>query len=243
MPVVVVDHEAIIFLDMSNSEVWDCVLIGLSAVACGLKVLAPPKRPSTASVISLKGSGNCKKKSIKNHHRSIVKVTHTCHIPGLYNMAIALGKRKRATVTTKPVTQPRPLKAPKAAPKPARKPVAPSVPSPAVTKAQSEEKEGDESDSEDLQAIFRRAFEAKFKPLPDAEHKQKTEAIAAPEDEDEEMEEGEGEEDDDAWDGISEVADEVEVIEHADVRRAPEERLDKRQMRAFMVLQTLCTMA
>ncbi|KAF2261180.1 hypothetical protein CC78DRAFT_561908 [Lojkania enalia] len=85
------------------------------------------------------------------------------------------------------------------------------------------------SDSEDVQDIFRRAFEAKFKPL-DVEPQESK--ITEPEEEEEEEEE-ELEEDSD-WSGISsEAEDEIEVIEHSTTRRLGD-RLSKAEMRAFM---------
>lgn len=82
------------------------------------------------------------------------------------------------------------------------------------------------SDGEDLQAIFRRAFEAKFKPL-DIEP-------VNPKSEEEEVQEEEQEEQTD-WSGISsEDEDQVEVFEYADTRHTGD-RAPKAEMRAFMV--------
>lgn len=136
-------------------------------------------------------------------------------------MAVALGKRKRQGEVLKASK--------KSAPKP--------TPKTNIVESESE------SDNEDLQAAFRRAFEAKFKPL-DGAAKKKAEAIKALEDEeiDEEEEEsdfgdlsGAEDEDDDDEDN------EVEVIEHADIKRTPREDLDKKQMKAFMVWSLLDT--
>lgn len=101
--------------------------------------------------------------------------------------------------------------------------------------------EESESDNEDLQAAFRRAFEAKFKPL-DGAAKKKAEAIKAIEEEEDDEEESDfgglsGAEDDDDDD----EDDEVEVIELADIKRTPREELDKKQMKAFMVCSLLDT--
>ncbi|KAF1851210.1 uncharacterized protein K460DRAFT_361975 [Cucurbitaria berberidis CBS 394.84] len=82
-----------------------------------------------------------------------------------------------------------------------------------------------DSGAEDLQAIFRRAFEAKFKPLPVETKKPKIEQVQV-EDEDE------GEESD--WSGISEdEQDQVEVIEYKDSRHERDET-EKAEMKAFM---------
>lgn len=91
------------------------------------------------------------------------------------------------------------------------------------------------SDSEgqdDLQAIFRRAFEAKFKPL-DAEPKKK------PKIEKVEIEEEEEEESD--WSGISSEdedssGNQVEVFDYAAAQaQRTEDKASKSEMRAFMV--------
>lgn len=112
-------------------------------------------------------------------------------------MAIALGKRKRRAEATEPVRK---------APAP---PVEP------------------ESDNEDLQAIFRKAFEAKFKPL-EVEKEKEPESV-------QEVEEGEEDSEQDSdWEGISEPEDAVEVIEHT-FSQGPRERADKQALKAFMV--------
>jgi len=83
-----------------------------------------------------------------------------------------------------------------------------------------------ESDGEDLQAIFRRAFEAKFKPI-EIEPVNKKPRQVAVEEEDEEEEED--------WSGISsEDEDGVEVVEHTDIQRGEEDRASKAEMRKFM---------
>lgn len=81
-----------------------------------------------------------------------------------------------------------------------------------------------ESGDEDLQAIFQRAFEAKFKPLPVEPKKAKVEPIEVQEEEDEE---------ESAWSGISDDDDNVEVIEYKDSRLNEDEN-SKAEMRAFM---------
>ncbi|KAF2026055.1 hypothetical protein EK21DRAFT_74974 [Setomelanomma holmii] len=88
--------------------------------------------------------------------------------------------------------------------------------------------DSNDSDREDLQAIFRRAFEAKFKPLPVEAKKQKIE-------EEELKEEEEGEDSD--WSGISDDEDDVEVIEYHDSRLDTDEN-SKAEMRAFMSSKT-----
>lgn len=117
-------------------------------------------------------------------------------------MAVALGKRKR-------------VEAKAAAP---------------VTKRPAKKEEPEESDSEDMRDAFRRAFEAKFKPLAGVTKKEKA---PEPEEEDEEDES----EDDDDWEGISENDEEpskaVEVVEVTGPTRS--ERLSKAELKAFMV--------
>jgi hypothetical protein len=84
-----------------------------------------------------------------------------------------------------------------------------------------------ESDGEDLQAIFRRAFEAKFKPLAVEPKKAKNEEVQVEDDDD-----GEEEEDTD-WAGISDDGDDVEIIEYKD-SRLDEDDTSKAEMKAFM---------
>ncbi|KAF1831197.1 hypothetical protein BDW02DRAFT_601001 [Decorospora gaudefroyi] len=70
---------------------------------------------------------------------------------------------------------------------------------------------GEDSGAEDLQAIFQRAFEAKFKPLPIEPKKPKIEETRI-EEEDEDSEQAEAESD---WSGISSADDDaIEVIEY-----------------------------
>ncbi|KAI4654684.1 uncharacterized protein J4E79_008560 [Alternaria viburni] len=113
-------------------------------------------------------------------------------------MAPVLGKRKR--VTRKELEQPS------------------RSPSPSSGS-------GDDSGAEDLQAIFRRAFEAKFKPLPVEPKKAKIED-APVEDEAEEEEESD-------WSGISDNENDVEVIEYQDPTRELDET-ERAEMKAFM---------
>jgi len=81
----------------------------------------------------------------------------------------------------------------------------------------------------DLQNIFRRAFEAKFNPLP-VEGKKTTQEEDIGSDEDDEVDE------DDDWDGLSEDEEEdvpkVQVVEVGTIT-APE--LSRAEMKAFMV--------
>jgi hypothetical protein len=112
-------------------------------------------------------------------------------------MAPALGKRKR--VTRKELEQP------------SRSPSPSSGPS-------------DDSGAEDLQAIFRRAFEAKFKPLPVEPKKPKIEEVPVEE---------EPEEEESDWSGISDNEDGVEVIEYQDPTRELDET-ERAEMKAFM---------
>ncbi|KAH7359761.1 hypothetical protein BKA66DRAFT_226395 [Pyrenochaeta sp. MPI-SDFR-AT-0127] len=82
-----------------------------------------------------------------------------------------------------------------------------------------------DSGAEDLQAIFRRAFEAKFKPLAVAPKKQKIEVVQA---EEEEEEEGSD------WSGISEAEeDQIVVIEYKDLR-GERDAVERAEMKAFM---------
>lgn len=80
------------------------------------------------------------------------------------------------------------------------------------------------SEEDDAQAIFRRHFEAQFKPLPAPKKIVKI------------VEEVEDESDDrSSWDGISEVEeDAVQVVEHTDVH-AKIALMSKEELKAFMV--------
>lgn len=88
-------------------------------------------------------------------------------------------------------------------------------------------------DGEDVQALFRKAFEAKFKPL-DIEPVHKKVKGDEIEDDDEEREE-----EDSDWSGISSGEDEdddgVEVFDYAANNRQPREKMSKAELRAFMV--------
>lgn len=88
--------------------------------------------------------------------------------------------------------------------------------------------DSDGSDGEDMQAIFRRAFEAKFKPLP-VEHKKPKIEDLVDEDEDDHSEKGDGSD----WDGISDEDDDVEVVEFKDSRLERDED-ERAEMKAFM---------
>ncbi|KAJ4366827.1 pre-rRNA processing and 40S ribosomal subunit assembly [Neocucurbitaria cava] len=85
-----------------------------------------------------------------------------------------------------------------------------------------------DSGAEDLQAIFRRAFEAKFKPLPVETKKPKIEEAQI-------EDENEDEEEEPDWSGISddESTNQVEVIEFKDTRHARDET-EKAEKKAFM---------
>ena len=89
---------------------------------------------------------------------------------------------------------------------------------------------------DNAQDVFRRLFEAQFEPLD----------LPAPTAKSTNSNEGENEEDDDSdlsgsegdWGGMSDISDEsnqVEVVEHTDVYAAPEDRMDKKTWKAFMV--------
>ena len=84
------------------------------------------------------------------------------------------------------------------------------------------------SGSEDLQAIFRRAFEAKFKPLPTEAKKLKIEETPVQKEEEEAEEEEESD-----WSGISSAENEVEVIEYHDPRRELDDA-ERAAKKAFM---------
>ena len=87
------------------------------------------------------------------------------------------------------------------------------------------EREESESPELDAQEIFRRHFEAQFKPLPVV---QSTATQVENVSEDESSEESE-------WDGISEPAEEsVEVIEHSDAQSRMA-AMSKEELKAFMV--------
>ncbi|KAF2086941.1 hypothetical protein K490DRAFT_66254 [Saccharata proteae CBS 121410] len=113
-------------------------------------------------------------------------------------MSVSLGKRKRAEKSTKVARRKVPAKSP------------------------------EPSDNEDLQAAFRRAFEAKFKPLDDSVN------LPTPKPAETIPEPSEDEEKDSDWDGIAEEDDEpkVEVIEHADISR--KQRASRDELKAFM---------
>jgi hypothetical protein len=83
---------------------------------------------------------------------------------------------------------------------------------------------GGDSGAENLQAIFRRAFEAKFKPLPVEPKKPKIEETHVQE---------EPEEEETDWSGISDNENGVEVIEYQDPRRELDES-ERAEMKAFM---------
>jgi hypothetical protein len=94
--------------------------------------------------------------------------------------------------------------------------------------APQEDASGDESSSrleEDAQAVFKRYFEAQFKPLPEV--KKKAKAVV------EEVVE-EGEEDDSDWDGITDDEEAgVQVVEHSDLKS--EALMSKAELKKFMV--------
>lgn len=86
-----------------------------------------------------------------------------------------------------------------------------------------------EDNTADLQDIFRRAFEAKFKPLPVEKKISQEQAIDAEENDSAE---------DDAWDGLSQEDEEddtprVQVVEVGAVTMP--EGLSRAEMKAFMV--------
>ncbi|KFY09032.1 hypothetical protein V492_05674, partial [Pseudogymnoascus sp. VKM F-4246] len=106
-----------------------------------------------------------------------------------------------------------------------------------------EDEEDAEDGEEELDAaeIFRRHFEAKFKPLPDVKEKKKNRVVEEEEDdEDEEDEEwgglsGESEDDDeeeesDEDDGVKRRK--IDVVEHTSAASAP--KMSKAELKAFM---------
>lgn len=113
-------------------------------------------------------------------------------------MAPTLGKRKRVTRAE--------LEQPSRSPTP------------------SSDSEG--SDAEDLQAIFRRAFEAKFKPLAVETKKPKIEEVQTEQDVEEEEEESD-------WSGISDNSNDVEIIEYKDTHHTRDEA-ELAEKKAFM---------
>lgn len=85
---------------------------------------------------------------------------------------------------------------------------------------------GSASEGEDLQAIFRRAFEAKFKPLAVEPKKQKVAPVEV-------LDNDEEEDEDEDWSGITDNEDDVEVIEYKDSRLEKDDS-SKAEMKAFM---------
>jgi len=82
----------------------------------------------------------------------------------------------------------------------------------------------DSSSAEDLQAIFKRAFEAKFKPLdPKAKKAKLPEPVA----------ELEGREES-SWEGIESEEESIEVVEHVVVKHERDSRA-KEEAKAFLV--------
>jgi hypothetical protein len=99
----------------------------------------------------------------------------------------------------------------------------------------------DESAAEDMQAIFRRAFEAKFAPLPSEPRKPKSELKKPKIEEVPAKEAGQDEEEEELsdWSGISDDDDDdddddikVEVVEYKDTKL--DEETTKAELRAFM---------
>jgi hypothetical protein len=87
--------------------------------------------------------------------------------------------------------------------------------------------EGSASLELDAQEIFRRHFEAQFKPLPVVQKTVKEPEEAPPEDESEE---------DSEWDGISEEEETtVQVVEHVDAH-SQIAAMSKEELKVFMVL-------
>ncbi|KZM23689.1 pre-rRNA processing and 40S ribosomal subunit assembly [Ascochyta rabiei] len=84
------------------------------------------------------------------------------------------------------------------------------------------------SDNEDLQELFRRAFEAKFKPLDVAPKKPRIEETPT-------VDEAEEDEEESDWSGLSDdESNKVEVIEYKDATYDSDEEASKAAKRAFM---------
>ena len=94
------------------------------------------------------------------------------------------------------------------------------------------EGDSDASDSPELDAqeIFRRHFEAQFKPLPEVKKPIKY-VEELPEDESEEESE---------WGGITDEEDGVQVVEHTDAQ-ARTAAMSKEELKKFMVIQVYTT--
>lgn len=86
----------------------------------------------------------------------------------------------------------------------------------------------DAAENNDLQAIFRRHFEARFKPLPE-DCKPKAQKTALVEDEDEDEEDSE-------WSGFSDEREDeaVDVVDHS-LGVAATTEISKEELKAFMV--------
>lgn len=88
---------------------------------------------------------------------------------------------------------------------------------------------------DNAQDVFRRLFEAQFEPLdlPASTAKSTNSDEENEDDDDSDLSGSEGD-----WDGMSDISDEsnqVEVVEHTDAYAAPEDRMDKKTWKAFMV--------
>lgn len=129
-------------------------------------------------------------------------------------MAVVLGKRKRGS--SKPLT---------------------------ARRIQEEEaSSSSESDTVDLQAVFRKAFEAKFKPLPESRQRETRQSKPMEEELEGNDDDSEEEHDTSSWDGFSDTNDqpsqpaacEVEVISYTDSATTPFDATSKAEMKAFM---------
>ncbi|KAA8568315.1 hypothetical protein EYC84_007351 [Monilinia fructicola] len=147
-------------------------------------------------------------------------------------MPETLGKRKRSSATTTSSSKLlRVSKTTPTIPEPVSEPQSSDISS---NDEDGEEEGEDEDDAEPLdpQEIFRRHFEAQFKPLPPTSKKSKASEI---------IEDPENEEDDD-WDGLSDnsAEDEVEeqngvqVVEHVKKVDSRIAGMTKAELRAFM---------
>jgi len=91
---------------------------------------------------------------------------------------------------------------------------------------------------DNAQDVFRKLFEAQFEPLDLPAPTAKAAKTSNSDDEDEEDEDSDLSGSEGDWDGMSDISDEsnqVEVVEHKDARAAPQDRMDKKTWKAFMV--------
>lgn len=91
--------------------------------------------------------------------------------------------------------------------------------------------------AENAQDVFRKYFEAQFEPL-DLPNRPTNQPESHDDDEEDTQDEREGSESGSDWDGLSEASEDgnqVEVVEHKAIQTAPDDMMDKRARKAFMV--------